>query len=328
MTTRTTTADIEAAAHRLRAGGLVAFPTETVYGLGADAANPAAVQRIFAAKGRPADHPLIVHLVDAAALDDWSAAIPPVARDLATHFWPGPLTLILRRARGVSDLVTGGQDTVGLRVPSHPLALALLQAFGGGVAAPSANRFGRISPTRARHVRAELGDRVDMILDGGACAVGVESTILSLAEARPRLLRPGAIPRAALEDVLGETITLPDPASAIRAPGLLDSHYAPRTPFEVWLAPLLEQRIDELKQEGRHVAAIRFDADEVRLNPSVPTYFLSTDPAEYARKLYALLRLLDGAGFDALLAQAPPPTESWRAVNDRLKRASRVSPFA
>jgi tRNA threonylcarbamoyl adenosine modification protein (Sua5/YciO/YrdC/YwlC family) len=195
--------EVVRAAALLRAGELVAFPTETVYGLGADASNPGAIARIFAAKGRPADHPLIVHLPDAGQLERWAVDIPEAAHGLAAAFWPGPLTLILRRHPSVSDAITGGQDTVGLRVPNHPLALQLLREFGGGVAAPSANRFGRISPTTAAHVRDELGAAVSMILDGGPCAVGIESTILDLSAGRARILRPGMLDAAAIAAVLG-----------------------------------------------------------------------------------------------------------------------------
>ncbi|MEK7737911.1 MAG: L-threonylcarbamoyladenylate synthase, partial [Pseudomonadota bacterium] len=203
-------AQIAHAVTLLRAGELVAFPTETVYGLGADAANPAAVAKIFAAKGRPADHPLIVHLPSAEALDAWAREVPESARKLAAAFWPGPLTLILKRQPQVPDAVTGGQDTVGLRVPDHPLALALLKAFDGGrfrgIAAPSANRYGRISPTSAAHVRAELGAAVPLVLDGGDCQVGIESTIVDLSRGTPRLLRPGAIGAADIAHVLGANL--------------------------------------------------------------------------------------------------------------------------
>ena len=319
---------IDAAARLLRAGGLVAFPTETVYGLGANAADPLAVRRIFAAKGRPADHPLIIHLHDPSTLDFWARDIPEKAYRLAESFWPGPLTLILKRGHAPLE-VTGGQDTVGLRVPGHPVALKLLEAFGGGVAAPSANRFGRVSPTRARHVREEMKDKVDVILDGGPCSVGVESTILSLAEAQPRLLRPGCISRSALEDALGDQIIAPAPSGGIRAPGMLDSHYAPLTRFEVWPLSLLKQRGDELVLDGMRTAAIFIGSgqDDIPRNPALKPFFLPGEPAGYARKLYALLRLLDTAVFDALLAEAPPDTEAWWAVNDRLKRAASAALF-
>jgi L-threonylcarbamoyladenylate synthase len=336
---------IEAAVRLLREGKLVAFPTETVYGLGADASNPAAVRRIFEAKGRPADHPLIVHLADAGGLDYWARNIPQGAWRLVERFWPGPLTLILDR-RNAPPEVTGGQDTVGLRVPNHPVALALLKAFGGGVAAPSANRFGRVSPTRARHVRKELKGRVDMILNGGPCRVGVESTILSLAGGRPLLLRPGAIPLTVLQEVLGEEIAAPQirpdkgarkgesqgySSSAsdahIRAPGMLASHYAPETRLEVWPLDALESRSDELAGSGLKIAVLFIDSgrsrDVFHQPPGITPVPMPADPADYARRLYAVLRLLDGAGFDALLAESPPDTEAWQAVNDRLRRAGR-----
>ena len=319
---------IDTAARLLRTGGLVAFPTETVYGLGANAADPLAVRRIFAAKGRPADHPLIIHLHDPSTLDFWARDISEKAYRLAESFWPGPLTLILKRGHAPLE-VTGGQDTVGLRVPGHPVALKLLEVFGGGVAAPSANRFGRVSPTCARHVREEMKDKVDMILDGGPCSVGVESTILSLAEARPRLLRPGSISRSALEEALGDQIFAPAPSGGIRAPGMLDSHYAPLTRLEVWPLSLLKQRGDELVRNGMRTAAILIGSgqDDFPRNPALKPFFLPGEPAGYARTLYAILRLLDTAGFDALLAVAPPDTEAWWAVNDRLKRAASAALF-
>ena len=219
---------VEEAAAILRGGGLVAFPTETVYGLGADAANPEAVARIFAAKGRPANHPVIVHLGSVEQLTDWATDIPPAAYRLAQHFWPGPLTLILKRHARVSDAVTGGQDTVGLRVPGHPIALALLAAFSGGIAAPSANRFGWLSPTTAAHVRTGLGASVDYVLDGGPCRVGIESTIIDLSGDYPRLLRPGTITAAGIEAVLDKPLAAPA-GEAPHSPGMLPSHYAPQT---------------------------------------------------------------------------------------------------
>jgi L-threonylcarbamoyladenylate synthase len=217
-------ADIAHAARVLADGGLVAFPTETVYGLGADATSAAAVARIYAAKGRPTSHPVIVHLASADELPAWTAELSDAARALAARFWPGPLTLIARRGPKVLDAVTGGAPTVGLRVPSHPMALALLKAFGRGVAAPSANRFGSVSATTATHVVQDLGDAVDYILDGGACAIGVESTIVDVSGPHPALLRPGGVPREAIEAFLGRPLAAP---SATPAPGTLASHYAP-----------------------------------------------------------------------------------------------------
>jgi len=337
---------INAAAQLLRAGGLVAFPTETVYGLGANACNPAAVRRIFETKGRPADYPLILHLARIDNLDYWARDIPEGAWRLAERFWPGPLTLILKRGYAPLE-VTGGQGTVGLRVPDHPVALALLEAFGGGVAATSANRFGQLSPTRARHVRKELKGKVDMILNGGPCRVGVESTILSLADEQPRLLRPGAIPLSALQEVLGAEITTLTSVGGIRAPGMLSTHYAPVTRFEVWPIDALRQRGEELAHSGIRTAVIFIGSvrseipdkssgrgfgcamrahrvknmDVFHQTPALIPFFMPAEPADYARKLYAVLRLLDGAGFGVLLAESPPDTEAWQAVNDRLRRA-------
>ena len=337
---------IDAAARLLRAGGLVAFPTETVYGLGANAADPVAVRRIFEAKGRPADHPLIVHLHDPGTLDFWARDIPEKAYRLAESFWPGPLTLILKRGHAPLE-VTGGQDTVGLRVPDHPVALALLEAFGGGIAAPSANRFGRVSPTRAQHVRKELKGKVDMILEGGPCRVGLESTIISLTGERAQLLRSGAIPVSALQEVLGEEFAAPTSDQGIRASGMLASHYAPNTRLEVWPLESLKRRSEELACFGVKAIAILIDRQSGAMpdksagsgcahetkegsregiarheNPACTALSMPVDPGDYARRLYAVLRLLDGAGYDLLLAESPPHTEDWQAVNDRLRRAS------
>ncbi len=321
-------AEIARAAAILRAGALVAFPTETVYGLGADAGNPEAVAKIFAAKGRPQDHPLIVHLARVELLALWARAIPEAAQKLASAFWPGPLTLILERAAGVPDCVTGGQDTVGVRIPGHPLAQALLQAFAGeeggrrfsGVAAPSANRFGRISPTSAAHVRSELGDAVDMVLDGGECAVGIESTILDLSRGRAVLLRPGHITPAQIAAVIGAEVAVPD-EGAPRVPGALVSHYAPRTRLVLVSAAELPARLALLR--GRKVAVLsRAEAPAVLKDVS----WQSAPRAApgYAHELYASLRRLDALGCALILVEAPPATPEWQGVNDRLKRASSV----
>ncbi len=305
---------MQRAAKILHAGGLVAFPTETVYGLGADARNPAALKKIFAVKGRPAEHPLIVHLPSAAGLPAWALDIPEMARALAATFWPGPLTLVLQRAPGVPDEVTGGQETVALRVPAHPLAQALLQAFGDGIAAPSANRFGRISPTTAAHVRAELGGRVDMILDGGPCQVGLESTIVDLSGGEPRLLRPGGVPLAALRAALGREV-LPASAASPRVSGRLASHYAPRTQARLidaydaaakWPSPL-------------GVLARRPKPAGVRVARWLE---LPDDPEAYGQRLYASLRELDEAGLALILIERVPESEAWLAVRDRLQRAA------
>jgi L-threonylcarbamoyladenylate synthase len=315
------TDDIEAAVRRLRAGGLVAFPTETVYGLGADAANPAAVRRIFAVKGRPPDHPLIVHIGDAAMMPAWAREIPPIALRLAERFWPGPLTLILKRGQAPLE-VTGGQDSVGLRVPGHPVALDLLRRFGGGIAAPSANRFGRVSPTRAEHVLDEFGESVDLILAGGDCRVGLESSILSLVGERPVLLRPGAIAASELEAVIGAPVAGHPMTSNVRAPGMLESHYAPDTRLLLCRPEQLAATSRELTAHGLRIAVMMrtLSADELPNGPH--QHSMPAGASEYGRELYASLRRLDDADFDIILVEQPPDEEAWRAVNDRLGRAS------
>ena len=314
---------VEQAAAVLRRGGLVAFPTETVYGLGADAENPEAVARIFAAKGRPASHPVIVHIGDASLLEHWAADIPPSAWLLAKHFWPGPLTLILKRNARVLDAVTGGQDTVGLRMPDHPVALALLSAFGGGVAAPSANRYGRISPTLAAHVRDELGEAVDCILDGGSCRVGIESTILDLSGAHPQVLRPGAISAAEIETVLGEPLAAAS-GDAPRVPGALPSHYAPRTPLALVSPDDLPAEIKRCLEKGERVAVLARSA--ATPHARCAWQVMPTDPGGYARELYARLRALDALHVDRLLVEALPAEIIWQAVRDRLARAAQAVP--
>lgn len=330
-------ADLARAVSLLQAGELVAFPTETVYGLGADAANPTAVGKIFAAKGRPADHPLIVHLAAADELDEWADEVPDLARQLAAAFWPGPLTLILKRAPAVPLAVTGGQETVGLRVPAHPLALALLRAYaqaGGGtggmcgIAAPSANRFGRISPTEAAHVRAELGDRVPLILDGGRCPVGIESTILDLsrgASSAPRLLRPGRITPeqiAALTGVLPAEVTATTDGGAPRVSGSLAAHYAPQTPLRLVSTPHLQHAVAAAQDNGRRCAVLCHsrlpDAPAPTAGQQLPNR-----PDEYAERLYSALRRLDDLAADLIIVEAPPATPPWAAVVDRLRRAER-----
>jgi L-threonylcarbamoyladenylate synthase len=315
-----TPAAIARAVRRLRAGELVAFPTETVYGLGADASNPAAVARIFAAKGRPADHPVIVHLPDASHVVRWARAMPVDAQRLAAAFWPGPLTLILPRASHVSDVVTGGQDSIGLRVPSHPVARELLAAFGGGIAAPSANRYGRISPTTARHVADDLGETVAMILDGGACAVGIESTIVEITGANPVLLRPGVIGIGELTRALGRPPCTPD-AAASRASGTLPSHYAPRTPAALLAPDALRAAIAQVVARGEVVAIL---ARTVARPTDFANMWIQAPAAAaaYAHDLYANLRALDAANADAMLIEAVPDDDPWLAVRDRLTRAT------
>jgi L-threonylcarbamoyladenylate synthase len=316
-----TRAAIARAVECLRGGELVAFPTETVYGLGADAGIPAAVRRIFTAKGRPADHPVIVHLYDTSQLAGWARAVPEGARKLAAAFWPGPLTLILPRAAHVDDAVTGGQDSVGLRVPSHPVARALLAAFGGGIAAPSANRFGRISPTTAQHVAGDLGDAVTMILDGGACDIGIESTIVAFSGDEPVLLRPGAIGLSDLFRVLGRAPRPPN-ATAPRAPGTLASHYAPKTPATLVAPGALHAEIAQLGERDEVIAVlartVARPADFVDMWIDAPR-----SAAAYAHDLYANLRALDTANADTILIEAVPNDDAWLAVLDRLTRATR-----
>jgi L-threonylcarbamoyladenylate synthase len=313
--------EIARAADFLRAGELVAFPTETVYGLGADARNPHAIARIFAAKGRPADHPLIVHLPDASHLERWAIDIPAAAGRLAAALWPGPLTLILKRHPDVPDAVTGGQDTVGLRVPDHPLALQLLREFGGGVAAPSANRFGRVSPTTAAHVREELGDAVAMIVDGGPCAVGIESTILDLSGTEVRILRPGMLDAKAIATVLGYVPEFGGAQNAPRVSGSLEAHYAPGTELQLVAAADLAATAQRGLADGRRIAVLAAPpfASEP---PGIVWFPASADPVRFAHDLYANLRELDALGRDLILVAAPPDEEAWRAVSDRLRRAA------
>jgi L-threonylcarbamoyladenylate synthase len=313
-------ADIARAVDILRAGGVVAFPTETVYGLGADAANAAAVGRIYALKGRPSTHPVIVHLPQPRAISDWALAPPPAAVALAQAFWPGPLTLVLRRAAHVLDAVTGGQDTVALRVPAHPLAQALLAAFGGGVAAPSANRFGRVSATTAQHVRDEFGPAVELVLDGGACEVGIESTIVDLSGSTPRLLRPGGVAREALESVLGKPLEQPD-AAGPRAPGSLRAHYAPATDLMLVDPDVAPELIRSLARQDKRVAVLSFST----LRPLLPGLTWAAAPADapsYAHCLYENLRALDASGADVIVVERPPQRPAWLAVLDRLTRAA------
>jgi len=317
-------ADVQRAAQLLQRGRLVAFPTETVYGLGADASNPAAIARLYEVKGRPADHPVIVHFADAEHAFAWARDVPASARKLAARFWPGPLTLILKRASHAGDFVTGGQDAVGVRVPAHPLAQELLAAFGGGggrgtsgggLAAPSANRFGRVSPTTAQHVRDDLGDDVDFILDGGPCTVGIESTILDLSRGAPVLLRPGGISAADLEAVLGEPVQIAD-AAAPRVSGSLSAHYAPNTPARLVMAGSLDA---EIARAGANLAVLAFAPPDERVDFWLR---MPRDPRDYAHRLYGALRELDAAGCAEILIEPPADEPRWHAVLDRLRRAT------
>jgi L-threonylcarbamoyladenylate synthase len=285
----------------LRRGGLVAVPTETVYGLAADASNLSAVRRIFAVKGRPADHPLIVHVADASHLDRWASRVPHSAAVLADACWPGPLTLIVDRAPHVLDAVTGGRGTVGIRVPAHPVTAELLARFDGGLAAPSANRFGRVSPTTAEHVRADLGDDVDLVLDGGPSPIGVESTIVDCTVDPPQVLRPGAITIEQIQALLGYATAPSDEPS--RAPGMLASHYAPQATVLLADTPAHAEQLS-----AEHVDALVIG--------------LGAEPTEYARQLYHWLRQADEAGHDTVIALLPAASGLGYAIRDRLFKAA------
>jgi L-threonylcarbamoyladenylate synthase len=289
----------------LRGGGVVALPTETVYGLAADVANADAIARVYAIKGRPAEHPLIVHAHDVDALDGYVAAITPALRALAERFWPGPLTAIVARGPRTPRSVTGGQETVAVRVPDHPLALAVLAAFGGALAAPSANRFGRVSPTTAAHVRTDLGGEVDLIVDGGPARVGVESTIVDLTSAVPAIVRAGAVTPSHIGAALGVPVVTRI-GGAVRAPGTLPSHYAPRAHVVLVGAGERDAEAQRRSAGGERVALLT----------------LPDDPAAAARTLYATLRALDADGYATIVATPPPDTEANAAVRDRLMRAA------
>lgn len=291
----------------------MAFPTETVYGLGADASNPAAVARIYAVKGRPFTHPVIVHIGATVELARWAREVPAHAAALAARFWPGPLTLVLRRADGVGDELTGGQDTIGLRVPGHPVALELLREFGGGIAAPSANRFGRISPTTAEHVRNDLGADVDLILDGGPCEIGIESTIVDVSRGTPVLLRPGRIGASEIAAAIGVAPKPPD-SNAPRTPGTLEAHYAPRRTLR--LVPSSEWSMRDPSRCGVMSFRARPAGDT-----SVAWIQASSDPERYGHGLYANLRALDSSECDEILVEEPPSSAEWSAIRDRLTRA-------
>ncbi|MBX7078343.1 MAG: threonylcarbamoyl-AMP synthase [Nannocystaceae bacterium] len=307
----------------LRGGGLVAFPTETVYGLGADASLPAAVRRVFAVKGRPVDHPLIVHLAQASQLDAWASEVPPLARRLAAALWPGPLTLVLRKAAHVDAVVTGGLETLALRVPAHPLALALLREHGGGIAAPSANRFGRVSPTTAAHVREDLGDDVALVLDGGPCAVGIESTIVDLSRGDDgaAILRPGGVSAERLAAIVGRTLPVRDDAQ-VRTPGQLPSHYAPRARVLVVEPAALAHTLATLPSSRVGVIEAVAGIPAPRWHDGPPLRVELDPERDLAHQLYATLRQLDAAGCDVIVATLPPPAELGLAVADRLRRAA------
>jgi L-threonylcarbamoyladenylate synthase len=318
-------ASVATAASALAAGELVAFPTETVYGLGADAGSDAAVAKIFAAKGRPSDHPLIVHVADAASVPHFAASVPPFAQRLMDAFWPGPLTLILPRRAGVGAAAAGGQVSIGLRCPAHPVAHALLLACRQatppvlGVAGPSANKFGRVSPTTAQHVQSEFGDAV-LVLDGGACDVGIESAIVDCTRAAPVLLRPGVLTVDAIERACGQRLAEPGEDSP-RASGTLESHYAPRAKVRLMDAKALQTALDLLGAEASQIATwsrviLRSNSERI-LRRRMPD-----DAVETARQLFAVLREFDAQGVRLIWVETPPPGPDWDGVRDRLQRAS------
>ena len=334
-------AAIAEAAQHIRQGALVGFPTETVYGLGADASNDAAVALIFAAKGRPSDHPLIVHVASAAQVADYASEVPAFAARLIKAFWPGPLTLILPRRAGVAAAAAGGQNSIGLRCPAHPVALALLQACGTGLAGPSANRFGRVSPTTAQHVQEELGEDL-LVLDGGPCEVGIESTIVDCTRGQPVLLRPGVLTRTQLEAACGQPVLdkdAPVHTQAPRASGTLESHYAPNARVRLMDAPTLQAALDALNTPAELDATAATNAAHASpgtvavyarspLRLKAPTLHrqMPDDAAAAAQQLFAVLRELDALGVSQIWVQAPPEAPEWDGVRDRLKRAAAEGP--
>lgn len=319
----------------IRAGGLVAFPTETVYGLGANALDAAAVARIFRAKQRPAHDPVIVHVADVSELDRIAARVPDVARDLAARFWPGPLTLVLPKAEIVPDMVTAGGPTVAVRCPNHPLALALIRAADTPIAAPSANRFSRTSPTTAQHVWEDLAGRIDLILDGGPTPIGVESTVLDVSGEQPVILRPGGVTAEALAAALGRPLAGPgvqNGAGAVLAsPGMLDRHYAPRTPLWLFsgsttaIHAAMSVEIEAARGRGRRVA-LMLAAEDVQAFEGTEAEAAIVGPLdqpdEVARNLFQTMRSLDAAGVDLILARDFPSAGLGQAVRDRLRRAA------
>jgi L-threonylcarbamoyladenylate synthase len=320
VTARLPQEEIDRAVEALREGEVVAFPTETVYGLGADAQDPEAVRKVYALKQRPPTHPLIVHIDHARLLERWALEVPPAAQALAERFWPGPLTLVLRRAPAVDLAITGGQDTVAVRVPAHPVAQQLLRAFGGGIAAPSANRYGRVSPTRAEHVREEFGDAVGIVLDGGDCKIGLESTIVSCVDTVPRVLRPGSITLTQLRSVVPEVAEGPV-ASTPRVPGSDTKHYAPTTALSIVNSAALEEVVAQLTAEHEKVAVLA--TRPPRVANRYMTWINAGRRADvYGRDLYVNLRTLDKSGAREILVEQVPAGETWDAVRDRLHRAA------
>jgi len=303
----------------LRAGGLVAFPTETVYGLGANALCAEAVARIFEAKGRPSNNPLIVHVESIAAAQVLVVGWPAIASLLARHFWPGPLTLVLGKAAHIPGAVTAGGDTVALRIPAHPVAIALLHEANVPIAAPSANRSNRLSPTLSEHVLRDLDGRIDLLLDGGLTGGGLESTVLDVTETPPRLLRPGLVTRTQIEEVVGPIALAGTQGGTLRSPGMLARHYAPRTPLHC--RALCVEQVNELVAQGKRVGWVTFFAQS---ESPVGTHVVEmpADARAYSAQIYAVLHSLDQLELDAIFVDLPPMNDDWQAVHDRLRRAS------
>jgi L-threonylcarbamoyladenylate synthase len=346
---------IKKAVALLREGELVAFPTETVYGLGADATSERALAKLYAAKGRPISHPVIVHLHSLEQVNDWAENVPESFWTLARKFWPGPLTMIVKRSKKALDQVTGGQSAVGLRMPGHPIALALLKEFGEGIAAPSANKFGHVSPTSSKDVEEEFAGEVSMVLDGGTCRVGIESTIVDLSRDTAQILRPGMILEAQILEALhslnassgaldlragspgllkhsnSETTKSERPSSGqgaenqLRSPGNLPKHYAPKTPLVVVPSHLLEQKVRELCLEAS-VSVISFAAPIVNASASQDWIIADQEPVLYARAIYGNLRALDRLHKNWIVVEEPPDSPEWAGIRDRLKRASAKLP--
>lgn len=318
---------VEKAVQLLKEGNLVGLPTETVYGLGADASNSEALEKLFDAKGRPRSHPVIVHIADWRLLDAWVETIPQSVEQLAQRFWPGPLTMIFKKRSTVLSQVTGGQDTVAIRIPRHELTLELLRRFGGGIAAPSANKFGKLSPTTASDVATAFGDQIAYVLDGGTCDVGIESTILDVSRSNPAILRPGMISKDELEEVLGPVMFAENGKDAlensgeIRAPGSHKSHYAPSTPVKLVNRQSLDNELAELIKMNLRPGVLSFTHQRMTLN-SIPWIVAEDEPEGYAKHLYANLRQLDDCRCDWILVEEVPDSSAWQGIKDRLLRAS------
>jgi L-threonylcarbamoyladenylate synthase len=317
---------IRQASELLKAGQLVAFPTETVYGLGADATNPQGIERLYRAKGRPSNHPVILHLGSFDQLPEWCIDIPKAAETLAKAFWPGPLTMVFKRSAKALDAITGGQDTVAIRIPNHPVALALLKEFGGGLIAPSANRFGKVSPTRAEHVSRQFADQISLILDGGACEVGIESTIVNLTSRNIEILRPGMISSAQIAECLGidEPSSLERSTTTVRVSGDLPSHYAPQAPVRLLSMSEIKAKLTAPLSAKNAYAVIAFQPQDAGANGTIIVKWIeaSLDPSTYAKSLYASLQEIDLSNANEILIEKAPNGVAWQGINDRLQRAA------